>query len=443
MAASAHWASRREPAAKGGPHQALSSQVTSGLHLHPHPTLPWRRGRGGRAEEEALALSRGHHPLTEGVRLYLQLFTLSANHAQSGRPWSSHTAMRRVDAEDSKNWPAASSTSAVKRGQWQQFCPPWAELRSALAMTPSLSQNKETPLVPPGNKMLVLIYSIFLYKLSQSSKKWKGKIILDPFIRWESERKLLSRVQLFATLWTVAYQAPPSMGFSRQEYWNELPFPSPGDLPYPGIKPGSPTLQADAFPSEPPGKPYQMRKYTQTQVYLSYIQIYITHVHRNTHAHQLQGTSCMSGTARSSHHMSQLHACRWYCCPHCTDEESEALRGRRSMCASHGAGSQRRVSQTWNPCCPLLLGQQRDNGSSRLGAEAHTSPTLPLCLLRKSSASTMRELTSRGADLRGPPQRRPGAAQPAFSAVEWSHELLLPSVAWIIIKCFLGYTCLF
>ena len=52
--------------------------------------------------------------------------------------------------------------------------------------------------------------------------------------------KSLSRVRLFATPWTVAYQAPPSMGFSRQEYWSRLPFPSPGDLPDPGIEPGSP-----------------------------------------------------------------------------------------------------------------------------------------------------------------------------------------------------------
>ena len=65
--------------------------------------------------------------------------------------------------------------------------------------------------------------------------------------------KSLSRVQLFATPWTVALQAPPSMGFSRQEYWNGLPFPSPGDLPDPGIEPRSPALQADALTSEPPG----------------------------------------------------------------------------------------------------------------------------------------------------------------------------------------------
>ena len=52
--------------------------------------------------------------------------------------------------------------------------------------------------------------------------------------------KSLSRVQLFATPWTIAHQAPLSMGFSRHEYWNGLPFPSPGDLPNTGIKPGTP-----------------------------------------------------------------------------------------------------------------------------------------------------------------------------------------------------------
>ena len=59
--------------------------------------------------------------------------------------------------------------------------------------------------------------------------------------------KLFSRVQLFVTPGTVAYQAPPSMGFSRQECWSGLPFPSPGDLPDPGIEPGSPALQVDAL----------------------------------------------------------------------------------------------------------------------------------------------------------------------------------------------------
>ena len=66
--------------------------------------------------------------------------------------------------------------------------------------------------------------------------------------------KLLGRVQLFETPWTVAYQGPPSMGFSRQEYWSGLPFPSSGDLPNPGIEPRPPALQADALLSEPSGK---------------------------------------------------------------------------------------------------------------------------------------------------------------------------------------------
>ena len=67
--------------------------------------------------------------------------------------------------------------------------------------------------------------------------------------------KSLSRVRLFATPWTAAHQAPPSMGFSRQEHWSGLPLPSPGDLPDPGIEPRSPALQANALWSEPPGKP--------------------------------------------------------------------------------------------------------------------------------------------------------------------------------------------
>ena len=67
--------------------------------------------------------------------------------------------------------------------------------------------------------------------------------------------KSLSCVRLFATPWTVAHQAPLPMGFSRQEYWSGLPFPSPGDLPDPEIKPRSPALQADTLTSEPPGKP--------------------------------------------------------------------------------------------------------------------------------------------------------------------------------------------
>ena len=90
----------------------------------------------------------------------------------------------------------------------------------------------------PGNNILI---------------SWFGKF----YCCWKVKVKVksLSHVQLFSTPWTVAHQAPPSMGFSKQEYWSELPLPSPGDLPDPGIEPRCPTFQEDALTSEPPGKP--------------------------------------------------------------------------------------------------------------------------------------------------------------------------------------------
>ena len=85
-----------------------------------------------------------------------------------------------------------------------------------------------------------------------------------PFIKLYSTwypycAQLLSHVWLFVTTWTVACQAPLSMGFSRQGYWSGLPFPSPGYLSIPGIEPRSPTLQGDSLLSEPPGKPKNTR----------------------------------------------------------------------------------------------------------------------------------------------------------------------------------------
>ena len=59
----------------------------------------------------------------------------------------------------------------------------------------------------------------------------------------------------FMTPWTIVHQAPLSMGFPRQEHWTGLPFPSPGDLPNPGIEPASPTLEGTFFTTKPPGKP--------------------------------------------------------------------------------------------------------------------------------------------------------------------------------------------
>ena len=72
--------------------------------------------------------------------------------------------------------------------------------------------------------------------------------------------KSLSCVRLLVIPWTVAYQAPPSMEFSRQECWSGLPFPSPGDLPDPGIELGSPALQADSLLAELPGEARDLHK---------------------------------------------------------------------------------------------------------------------------------------------------------------------------------------
>ena len=92
------------------------------------------------------------------------------------------------------------------------------------------------------------------YKLQVNQLGFKKYSSFCHFLPYHSHRSL-SRVRLFATPRTIACQAPLSMGFSRQKCWSELLFPSPGDLPNPGIEPGSPALQADTLPSEPPGKP--------------------------------------------------------------------------------------------------------------------------------------------------------------------------------------------
>ena len=79
----------------------------------------------------------------------------------------------------------------------------------------------------------------------------KHDFLITTFTIINGDGGLVAKLCLtLVTSWTVAHQAPPSMGFSRQEYWSGLPFPSPGDLPDPGIKPGSPALQADSLPTE-------------------------------------------------------------------------------------------------------------------------------------------------------------------------------------------------
>ena len=98
--------------------------------------------------------------------------------------------------------------------------------------------------------MTVQNYYTGLYSFSQPSQGYGGKKCFDSAFDVQS----LSHVGFFVTLWTIAHQPPLSIGFSREEYWSGLPCPSPGDLPNPGIEPGSPILQAGSLLSEPPGK---------------------------------------------------------------------------------------------------------------------------------------------------------------------------------------------
>ena len=92
--------------------------------------------------------------------------------------------------------------------------------------------------------------------IPKKKKSKKSKWLFDEALQIAEERKSESEVaqssdSLQLTTWTIAHQAPPSMEFSRQEYWSGVPFPSPGDLSDPGIEPVSPILQADAVFSEP------------------------------------------------------------------------------------------------------------------------------------------------------------------------------------------------
>ena len=117
---------------------------------------------------------------------------------------------------------------------------------------------------------IIVIFSLSRWSWSRREGDWA-----QPLKEWHSpseEVKSLSCVWLFATPLTVAYQAPPSMRFSREECWSGLPFPSPGDLPDPGIKPRSPALQADALPSEPPGKPWHSPRTQLKLIRLKWVQ---------------------------------------------------------------------------------------------------------------------------------------------------------------------------
>ena len=113
---------------------------------------------------------------------------------------------------------------------------------------PRLNTSLITVSIFPRNSTFNQIIWNFLVSIRNKSA---DKLLLFPLRRMMMMMKSLSHVQLFVTPWTIAYQASPSMGFSRQEYWSGLPFPFPEDLPNPGIEPRSPTLEADALTSEP------------------------------------------------------------------------------------------------------------------------------------------------------------------------------------------------
>ena len=102
-----------------------------------------------------------------------------------------------------------------------------------------------------GLSYKILISLCFLYYFVKNDSFFK---ILSVCLSVCVCVRALSHVRLFSAPWTVAQQAPLSMEFSRQEYWSGLPFPSPGNLPDPGIEAGSPLLQADSLLFEPPGK---------------------------------------------------------------------------------------------------------------------------------------------------------------------------------------------
>ena len=148
--------------------------------------------------------------------------------------------------------PAHMSCEATATPTWGPPVPPGSHKQDPLLKDPQLLLSSYQTLSNPWYEVAQVIRGTSIAPLSPDSPDlqaessyWKFPSGIDSLIssmglsEWV---KLLSRVWLFVTPWTVAYNAPSSMGFSRQEYWSWLPFPSPGDLPNPGIELGSPTL---------------------------------------------------------------------------------------------------------------------------------------------------------------------------------------------------------
>ena len=118
----------------------------------------------------------------------------------------------------------------------------WATSLSLFSFMHWWRKWQPTPVFLPGNPRDRGAWWAAVYVVAQSQTRLKrlSSSSMHPLVKVKV--KLLSRVRLFATPRTVAYQAPPPMGFSRQKYWSGLPYPSPEDLPDPGIEPRCPAL---------------------------------------------------------------------------------------------------------------------------------------------------------------------------------------------------------
>ena len=133
--------------------------------------------------------------------------------------------------------------SLMKDTSWEM----WLKLASSPVGSPALRKRQGYLNLGKKKKKKKRKGKEGMEKWKEKRKKGK-KFWIDGIICLRMKVKALSLVLLLVTPWTVAYQAPQSMEFSRQEYWSGLTFPSPGDLPNPGIEPGSPALQTDALP---------------------------------------------------------------------------------------------------------------------------------------------------------------------------------------------------
>ena len=142
------------------------------------------------------------------------------------------------------------------------MAPPSTQLREQAALWPSTTSPSPSPVKVTSQRVPNSSCAPHLHPatsrrpppLSTAPPASNPNSKSNPKPNSNTNLKVFSRVRVFATPWAVAHQAPRFMEFSRQEYWSGLPFPSPGDLLDPRIKPGSPALQAVAELSEPPGK---------------------------------------------------------------------------------------------------------------------------------------------------------------------------------------------